>query len=103
MLKFLKNLLIIFGLILLIAAVVLLVKNVYDITNITNVANANNSAMPWTNPRNLILIQVGGTLVAGFLLGLGIGMPKQTFKQRLEEKHASAPNETRAAGDNTAA
>ena len=88
MLKFLRGLLIAIGIVLIVATLALLVYDIIQINQIVAVANANksNAAGFNPNPRWLIILGVGGALLGGFVLGFGLGLPKRTFKQRLQEQ-----------------
>jgi hypothetical protein len=88
MLKFLKSFLLVVGGLVLIGVVVLAVKNTYDITQVVNAANINKSNDVFASPRNWVLIMTAAALVAGLVLGIGLAMPKLTFKQALQQKEA---------------
>lgn len=88
MLKVLKGILIAVGIVLIAATIVLTVWDVIQINQLVAVANANksNQASFNSNPRNWILLGAAGALIGGFVLGFGLGIPKFTFKQRLQAK-----------------
>ena len=92
MLKFLKGVLAVAGLLLIIVAVVLAVRNIWDLREIVGVANANTSTVRYDagQVRSQVLIIGGGALLGGLLLGLGIGLPRQTFKQQYQARQQAA-------------
>jgi len=90
MLKILKGLLIVIGVVCVVLAIVLVVKNIIDINQLSAVASANKSNNLYPNPRNQVLIMGGAGLVGGFMLGLGLGMPSQTFKRKNEDRQKQA-------------
>ncbi|GGM10976.1 hypothetical protein [Deinococcus aerophilus] len=65
-----------FGLIMIIAAALLLGKDVIDINQLHAVANANRSAT-FPSPLNNVLITFVLAVAGGFLLGLGITLPRR--------------------------
>jgi formate/nitrite transporter FocA (FNT family) len=65
-----------FGLIMVIAAALLLGKDVIDINQLHAVANANRSTN-FPSPLNNVLITFVLAVVGGFLLGLGITLPRR--------------------------
>jgi len=88
MLKVLKGVLIAVGVVLIAATIVLTVWDIIQINQLVEVANANKSAQAsvQSNPRMWVLLGVVGALAGGFVLGFGLGIPKRTFKQRLQAK-----------------
>lgn len=90
MLKFLKGTLIVVGVVLVVVAVVLLVKNIIDVNQLSAVASANKSNNLYPNPRNQVMLMGAAGLLGGFAAGLGIGMPSQTFRQRIKEEERAA-------------
>jgi len=87
MLKVLKGVLIVLGVVFVVAAIVLLIWDIVQVNSLVTVANANqaSSAEPNSNPWLWILLAGIGAVVGGFLLGFGLGIPKRTFKQRLQD------------------
>jgi len=90
MLKFLKGLLVVLGGLVIILGIYLAIRNVWDLRALTSVANANNSASPFSNPRNNVLLMGSCGLVGGLLLGLGIGLPRRTFNQQYKTRQEEA-------------
>ena len=92
MLKIVKWLLIGLGIVLLVATIVLMIWDVIQINQLVTVANANQSAQatPNANPRNWVMLCVAAAVVGGFALGFGLGLPRRTFKQRLQAQEAPA-------------
>jgi len=84
MLKFLRVVCIAVGIVLIVATLGLMIWNVIQINQLVTTADAANM-LTNPNPRYWVMLGVGGALVGGFALGLGLGMPKQTFKQRLAD------------------
>ncbi len=98
MLKFLKGLLAVLGVLLLVVAAVLAVRNTWDLREIVGVANANTSTVRYDAGvvRNQVLIMGAGALLGGLLLGLSIALPSRTFKQQVEARQKA--DSARAAG-----
>lgn len=92
MLKFLKGLLAVLGVLLLIVAVVLAVRNTWDLREIVGVANANTSTVRYDagQVRNQVLIMGAGAMLGGLLLGLAIALPRRTFKQQFEARQEAS-------------
>jgi len=92
MLKFLKGLLIVVGIIFVVATIVLMVWDIIQINALVTAANSAQAATatPNANPRWWVLLAGVGALVGGFALGFGLGIPNRTFKSRLKTA-ASAP------------
>ena len=87
MLKFVKWLLIGIGAVLIVATIVILVWDVIQINQLVAVANANQSAQatPNDNPRVWVMVCAAVAVLGGFALGFGLGLPRRTFKQRLQD------------------
>jgi len=98
MLKFAKKLLLIVGALVVIAALFLMLYewtlSGSSLRNILAAATANNSnpdkAASFSSTISAVWLPVAGTLVGGLVLGLGIGIPSATFKQRYEQRQAEA-------------
>jgi len=93
MLKVAKWVLIIIGIVLIVVTIVLMVWDVFQINTLVTVANANQSAQgtPNPNPRLWVLLGAVAALIGGFALGFGLGLPRRTFKQRLQDQNNPAP------------
>ena len=63
------------GFVVLLIGAGLLFKNIIDINQLWAVANANRST-PFFNPRQEVMIMASLLVIGGFLLGLGLSMPK---------------------------
>lgn len=74
--RILSRILLIVGLLLLVVTGVLVVNNVWSIQMIYQVAMANKSQASITDPIPLVLLAVAGAVIAGFITGLGLSMPK---------------------------
>lgn len=74
--KIFSRVLVLVGLIVILVAGGLLLKNVIDINQLWAVANANRSTS-FFNPKQEIILTTGVALIGGFLLGLGLSMPKR--------------------------
>ena len=83
MLKFLKVLLLAVGIVLIAATIALMVWNVFQINHLVTTANAANQIIN-PNPRYWVVLGAAGALLGGFGLGVGLALPKHTFKQRLQ-------------------
>ncbi|MDR2975510.1 MAG: hypothetical protein LBV00_12530 [Propionibacteriaceae bacterium] len=92
MLKFLKQLLIWIGVVVIVATIVVMVWDTIQLNQLIAVVNASKStqASQAGNPLPWLLIAVAAGLVGGLLLGLGIGLPGRTFKQRVNDQLKSA-------------
>lgn len=87
--KFLKNFLLIVGGIITAAAVVLFVKTYFfDLKSLWMVANSNRS-VAFTDPRIWVAICCAACLAGGILLGMGITLPKATFRSRYATQRKS--------------
>ncbi|MDR2895710.1 MAG: hypothetical protein LBV30_03515 [Propionibacteriaceae bacterium] len=88
MLKFLKQFCIWLGIILIVATIGLVIWDTIQINTLAAVANANKSSSAGfiENPRNWVLLGVAAALIGGVVLGLGLGMPGHTFKQKMEAR-----------------
>ena len=91
MLKFLRGLLIALGIILIGAAIALIIVSFIQINYVVTTLGTSNLDFEW-KPLYWFFLGAGalGSLLGGFALGLGVGMPKRTFKQRLKDSHDSA-------------
>ena len=90
MLKFLKGLLVVVGVILAVAGIVAMVWDIFKVNYLVTIQAS--SATPEPNPWLWILLASVGTLIGGFLLGFGLGIPNRTFKQRLQDETADPAN-----------
>ncbi|MCL2489879.1 MAG: hypothetical protein FWF36_04020 [Propionibacteriaceae bacterium] len=103
MLKFAKRLLLIVGAIIVIGAAVLVVYHFWlssiSLNAMIQAALTGKSlGASYYNPtRNGILIAVAAALAGGIVLGIGIGVPSETFKQRQAEVAKKAAADTPAA------
>ncbi len=79
--KVIKTVLVVLGLLVLVAGGVLLGSNVTDINELYAAANANRS-VAFENPLRLMLIMAGVVLVGGFLLGVGVTLPRRRLVNR---------------------
>ncbi|GEM_PF-1642929 len=82
--KFSKNLLMILGGILLLLVVGLSVYNWIEVYGLLQAAQRFGTEQ--RNPNYLIVLAVAGGALGGLLLGLGIAMPRQTFKARYQNQ-----------------
>ena len=104
MLKFAKKLLIVVGLIVAVAAFVFMLYEwtlaTGSLRNIVAAATANNSnpekAAAFAATVSMVWLPIVAALVGGLVLGLGIGIPSETFKQRYEERQAQAARKLEA-------
>jgi len=98
MLKFAKKLLVVLGLLVVIGAAVLLLyqytMSASSLKSIVAAATANNSNQAlrdgYMATIQMLWLTAGIAVVGGLLLGLGIGIPSATFKQKYEERQAEA-------------
>jgi len=88
MLRFLKVVLIVFGIILIVGVIALTVWNIIQINHLVTTANVANMIYN-PNPRYWVLMGTLGALACGLTLGAGLGLPKRSFKQRLVAKAAA--------------
>jgi len=90
-LKFLKNFIIATGIVLVGAAIALMVVSYIQINYIVTTLASAHLDFEW---KPLYWVYLGGAagfaLLGAFALGLGFGIPKQTFKQRLKKTDAKA-------------
>jgi hypothetical protein len=95
--RFFRSLLIWLGIVLIVATAGLTVWNLIQINSLVATASAATATL---NPRYWVLLAVAGGLLGGFTLGAGVGLPKRTFKQRLEEhtEQAAASEDDSLAG-----
>lgn len=89
MMKFSKTLFLWLGIIAVVAFIGLMVYDVIMINQLHAVASAMRSTQYQGNPRNWVLLASGLGVLAGFLLGISLGMPSKSFKSRYEELRAS--------------
>jgi len=87
MLKFVKGLLIVVGVIFVVATIVLMVWDIFQINALVTAANSAqaSTATPNPNPRWWVLLAGVGALIGGFALGFGLGIPNRSFKNRLKD------------------
>jgi flagellar basal body-associated protein FliL len=104
MLKFAKKLLLILGALVIVAAAVLVLYEFRLSSNSLNtiVAQAlqqksNTDIHYYDATQHGILLATVGGLLGGLILGLGIGIPSETFKQKYEERQAKAAQKIAAA------
>ena len=74
--KIVSRIVVALGLVAFVAAVLLLAKSVIDINQLHAVASANRSAS-FPSPLNTVLLACGLAVVGGFLLGLGLSIPRR--------------------------
>lgn len=79
--KVIKTVLVVLGLLVLVAGGVLLGSNVMDINELHAAASANRSAA-FENPLRPVLVMAGVVLVGGFLLGVGVTLPRRRLVNR---------------------
>ncbi|MDI9626994.1 MAG: hypothetical protein QM286_00315 [Acidobacteriota bacterium] len=84
MMKFSKTLLVVLGVVISLAFAGVMIYVVIQVNQLHAVAIANRSA-GFMNPRNWMLIGAGLGFLGGFMLGLGLALPSQTFKARYAE------------------
>ncbi len=85
MLKFLKVLLICIGVALVVAAVIIMIlMAIIPVNHLVQMVNAIPTDTHTANPWRWILIGVLGGIGGGTVLGIGIGLPRHTFRQRLD-------------------
>lgn len=96
MLKFLKGVLLALSVVALIVTVVLIVNGWIQVDRLWAVATANQSGNRYTNPRNLVLLVGAFGALTGLLLGFGLGVPKQTYKQMYEDRQRVAADQYKA-------
>jgi len=96
MLRFAKHLLLILGALIIIGAGVLVLYHFW-LSNISlnamiqaALSGKSLDAGYYTPTRTGILLALGAALVGGLVLGIGIGVPSATFKQRYEKQQAEA-------------
>lgn len=96
MLKFLRGLVIALGIVLVGAAIALMVVSYIQINYLVTSTSAPNMESNWKPLYWWYLIGAAvGSLVGAFCLGLGVGMPKRSFKKRLKDiETQSAPAST---------
>jgi len=95
MLKFAKHVLLILGAILVVAAASWLlyefVLSGYSLKNLVHAPMNDSTAVGhYTTMEMGILLSAVIALIGGFILGLGLGIPSATFKQRYEQRQADA-------------
>ena len=96
MLKFLKNVLLILGAVVIIGAAILMLWEARlraDSLNAIVSAALNGKSFPneyYNSTISGVWLAAGIGVVGGLLLGLGIGVPSATFKQRYEQRQAAA-------------
>ena len=83
MLKVLKWVLIGVGAVLIGATIALIVWDIIQINHLVTTADAANMSTN-ANPRWWVALGAGGGVLGGFALGVGVGLPRRTFKQRLQ-------------------
>jgi len=107
MLKFTKKLLLVLGVLIVLAAAFLLLwqytMSSYSLRNIVAAATSGNSSAAlrasYFGTVNRVWLSAAGGVIGGLLLGLGIGIPSATFKQRYEARQAQAAQ--KIAGEST--
>ncbi|MDR0489099.1 MAG: hypothetical protein LBG99_06870 [Propionibacteriaceae bacterium] len=86
MLKFLRTTIIAVGIVLIGAAIALMIVSYIQINYVVTTLATANLDFEWKTLYWFFLAGAGlAALLGAFSLGLGIGMPKRTFKQRLKE------------------
>lgn len=74
--KVLSRVLLLVGLIILLVGAGLLFKDIIDINQLWAVANANRSTS-FFNPRQEVMIMAALAAIGGFLMGLGLSLPRR--------------------------
>jgi len=97
MLKFAKHLLLIVGAIVIVGAAILMLyefrlssDSLNAIVAMANQQKSNTDATSFNATQLGILWSTLACLVGGLVLGIGIGVPSATFKQRYEQRQAEA-------------
>ena len=92
MLKFLRGLIIAIGIVLIGAAIALMIVSTIQINYLVETISQSDLAFTWKPVYWFFLVGAGvAGLLGGFGVGLGVGMPKRSFKQRLEDHEAHTP------------
>jgi len=89
MLRILKLVLLWTGAVLVMGAVGLLIWNLIQMNNLTSLVSPV-AAAPYTV--TWLLVGTGVALVGGFVLGCGVGLPRLSFKERLEGQTPATPD-----------
>jgi len=106
MLKFAKKALLVLGAIIVIGALVLLLyqytMSTYSLKSMVAAATAGNSSAAlrssYMGTVQGLWLAAGVGVVGGIVLGLGIGIPSATFKQKYEARQAQAAQKIAADG-----
>lgn len=79
--KVIKTVMVVLGLLVVVAGGVMLGRSVMEINELHAAASANRS-QGFANPLNLVLIMAGVVLGGGFLLGIGVTLPRRRLVNR---------------------